>query len=94
MKVIDLYIFMEENNLEYHWHNRDGNEDVLLFVNTRNIEEFNKLLGSSIMDEEGINCIMKDGYFCFWMKDICEYFGIETKDIFRYESRDSLRQKK
>jgi len=87
MKILDLYIFCEENNLEYSWLDRDGKQDVLLFVNNYCIDEFNKLLGSSILDEDGIKCVMKYGYFCFWMTDICEYFGIETKDVFRYEKK-------
>ena len=26
---------------------------------------------------------MKDEYFCFYMRDICEYCGIELTDIFK-----------
>jgi len=37
------------------------------------------------MDEEGISCTMKEGYFCFMMKDICEYFDIEADKVFAEE---------
>jgi hypothetical protein len=25
---------------------------------------------------------MMNGYFAFWMKDICEYYGIEINNVF------------
>jgi hypothetical protein len=47
------------------------------------IEEFNKIASSNIFEEEGIECRMKDGYFAIWMKDICEYYGIELDEVFK-----------
>jgi len=79
MTELTLYKFIEENEIEYHWHN----EDVIAFVHLRDIEEFNKLIPGSQMHEDGIQCHMKEGYFAFWMKDICEYSGIEMKNIFK-----------
>lgn len=86
MEELDLYKFIEEERFEYHWIEKiDDERDVIMFVEDYKIEEWNKMLKSSIYDEEGIECIMKDGYFCFYMKDICEYFGIEIERIFRKE---------
>ncbi len=79
METIDLYKFVTKNDIEYHYC-YDG--DVVMFVNNYDINDFYKLLGSSIFDDEGIVCNMKDGYFAFMMKDICEYFGIELSEIF------------
>ena len=81
MKAIDLYKFIEENSIEYHWH--DG--DVILMPSIYDIQEFNKLLSGSIYDDSGVECTMKDGYFCFYMQNICDYFEIEIKDIFKPE---------
>jgi hypothetical protein len=53
-----------------------------MFVNIFTIEEFAKLLPSGIFDDSGIECIMKDGYFCFYMEQICNYCDIELIDIF------------
>ena len=78
MKAIDLYKFINENNLEYHWHN----DDVILFINLLYLEEFNKLLGPHILNDDGISCIMKDGYICFMMQYICEHYDIELNEIF------------
>ncbi len=78
MKAIDLYKFIEKNSIEYHWH--DG--DVILFVENFHIDKWNRLLGSHILDEDGLKCVMKDGYFCFDMKYICDCFDIELTEIF------------
>jgi hypothetical protein len=78
MKALDLLKFVENNNCEYFWVNKD----VFLFIDLINIEEFNKILGYRVMGREGIKCTMKLGYFCFKMKDICEYFYIELSKIF------------
>jgi hypothetical protein len=81
MTAIQLYKFVTENELEYKLFE----EDILLFVNISNIEEWNEILGYSIKDESGIKCYMKDGYFVFYMAAICEYFDIELKEIFKKE---------
>jgi hypothetical protein len=78
MKALDLYKFIQNNNIEYRWYDKD----VIMFVNCSAIEEFNKLLGPHILDDNGIECRMKDGYFCFMMANICEYSDIELIDIF------------
>lgn len=83
MDALGLYKFINDNRLE--WHKTNDGYDVILFVNIYEIEDWNKLLGSGIMDEEGISCTMKEGYFCFMMKDICEYFDIETDKVFAEE---------
>ena len=78
MKAIDLYKFVGNYNIEYHWHNGD----VILFIHFTNIKYFYAILDATIFDDDGINCIMKDGYFCFEMNNICEYYGIELKEVF------------
>ena len=82
MEILDLYRFINENDVEYRWIN---DEDVCLFVNNFFIERFHAILDGSIFDDDGISCIMKDGYFCFHMRFICEYHGIELEEIFKKE---------
>jgi len=89
MTELDLYKFVTNNSVEYHWHkehkrNEESDEktEVLLFVNILDIAEFNKMLGTHILDEEGLDCIMKQGYFVFKMKYICEHFDIELINVF------------
>lgn len=82
MKAIDLYKFINDNVIEWHYVYNDGIEDVLIFPCFFRIEEFGKLLKSYDYDDGGIRCIMKDGYFAFWMRDLCEYYGIELREVF------------
>jgi hypothetical protein len=39
-------------------------------------------LTPSVFDDEGIQCVLKDGYFVIPMRNICEYYGINIKEIF------------
>ena len=82
MTELDLYKFVSEHDIEYHWINKK--EDVILFIPVWLCKDWMELLGSRIMDEDGIECNMKDKYFCFQMKEICDYFGIwELKNVFK-----------
>ena len=81
MSELDLFKFIQEHSLEYHWN--DG--DVILFIPHYITGEWMKLLGWYILDDEGIECNMKDGYFCFMMQEICNYFGIEMENVFSKE---------
>ena len=80
MTDIELINFTIENDIEYHieWEENE----ILYFVPIYLLNEFNQLLGHQIMSDEPIICYMKPGYFIFHMKDICEYFGINTNKIF------------
>lgn len=79
MTAIELYKFVTKNNIE--WHKVDDG-DIIMFVNNYLIEDFHKMLSASIFDDEGIECCMKDGYFCFYMQHICEHYDIELSEVF------------
>jgi len=83
MTELEFYKFIEENNIEYHWHYEDGSWDVIFFVDFDKLQEFNNMLGYSFFDEEGYRIIMKHTYVCFWAEYICEYFDIEKNNIFK-----------
>jgi hypothetical protein len=82
MKSLDLYKFVIENKIEYHWRG----EDVIMFVPNYNLDEFADLLGWRYFDDNGLNCTMKHKYFCFWMLDILESFDIPVLEIFPNKS--------
>lgn len=90
MKAIDFYKFITENEIEYHWHEHDGKQDVIFFVEYRNIEDFAKILTTFDFDEDGVECHMKDGYFCFWADDILAGHGIELEEIFKKEFKQEV----
>lgn len=84
MTALELYKFISRNNIEYHYQ-CDG--DVYMFVNNFLIEQWNNIISSSlIFDEDGIECVMKNGYFVFRMKEICEYFDIDMEQVFEPEN--------
>ena len=83
MTELQLYKFVENNKIEYHWDL--DKTDVYAFINFRNIAEFHAMLTYEIFDEEGIECNMKDGYFGFKMDEICQYYEIELENVFSRE---------
>lgn len=78
MKAIDLFKFVNDNKVEYHWHEND----VIMMPGFDQASKFNKLLSPSIFDDDGIACTMRDGYFCIYMERVCSYYGIELTDVF------------
>jgi len=87
MTAIQLYKFVTENGLEFKWERNDNDWDVVLFLYTFQIDEFNKLLPNTVYDDEGVECTMKDGYLAFWMSRICSHCGIELEEIFGENDR-------
>ena len=82
MTELELYKFINDNNIEWHRQDNDGTPDVIFFPYYHQIEDFRKILSVSSFDDAGIECRMKDGYFAFWMKDICEYYGVDIDKVF------------
>ena len=83
MYELDLYKFVTENSLEYHWGQiKKDKGNVYLLVTCADIGKFIKLI-ENIIQEKGVKCtIFKQGTFSFEMNGICEYYGIETERVF------------
>ena len=82
MTELELYKYITENSIEWHRQDNDGTPDVLIFPYYHQIEDFRKILSVRIFDDDGVACIMKDGYFAFWMSDICSHYGIDMDKVF------------
>ena len=80
MTTLDLYKFITSKQIEYH----SDEDDIIIFVNLYDLQEWNDLLGTRILDEDGIECVLKFGYVCFELKHICEYFDIELTEVFEH----------
>lgn len=80
MSELELYRFIKDNDIEWSRQGNDGTPDVLIFPYTFQVHDFYKLLKGSI--DEGIRCTLMDGYFAFWMKDICEAHDIDIDKVF------------
>lgn len=82
MTGLELYKFINENQIEWHKSNNEGTPDVLIFPYSFQMEELYKLLAESIFDDGGIEVYWKGKYFAIWMKNICEYCGIDMDQVF------------
>jgi len=86
MKAIELYKFIEDNNVEWHYQDNDGVEDVIIFPYTFDIKQFTDLLSCcTLFDDGGIEIRLMDGYIAVWMDEICEHYGIELSEVFDKE---------
>ena len=74
-----LFKFVTTNQLEWHW--LDDRNDVILFIPFDLIGDFNKLVKFQT-SHDGIECVMKDGYFCYHMDGISEKLDIDLNKIF------------
>lgn len=78
---LSLYKFITERAIEWHNHEYQGEKNIVVLIPMWEIEDFSKLIKSCI-GEDGIECTMRDGYFGFWMNEICENAGIEPNNVF------------
>lgn len=85
MKAIELYKWINDSGIEWHYYDNEGVEDVVIFPYHFQMEQFFKILSTGIFDDDGINCVIKQGYFAIWMNDICEYHDIELHEVFNKE---------
>jgi hypothetical protein len=81
MTELELYKYINDNNIEWHRQDNDGTPDIIMFPLTFQIDEFVKLVKGYTSDG-GIECRLKDGYFAFWMQDLCDYYGIDIDKVF------------
>ena len=83
MTELSLYKFIHNNDIEYHWHEfEEDNNDVVIFVHDYQLEDLRGLLSFSDYDDEGIEVILKDTYICIRMGILCEYNEIYMDNIF------------
>ena len=85
MTELELYNFIEDNNIHYRYNNGD---DVLLFLNHSLIDSFWGLLGSYVSSEGLIEVLLKKNELIFHMNGICEYWGIELNKVFKNKEND------
>lgn len=81
MTELELYNFINDNNIEWHRHNNEGNHDVVILPYIFQLEDFSNLIKNYDTDE-GLELRLKNGYVGIWMNDICEYFGIDIDKVF------------
>lgn len=81
MTELELYKYINDNNIEWHRHDNGSVSDVLIFPMTFQVAQFSNLIKDMACDG-GIECRLRDGYFAFWMNDICDYYNIDMDKVF------------
>ena len=89
MNALELYKYITEFEVEYHWQDNDGIDDVIIMPSIYHLQFFIQLLKPSDF-EEGIEVILKDGYVCIFMDEICSSYGIELAEVFKTDKELSL----
>jgi hypothetical protein len=82
MTELELYKFINDNNIEWHRRDNEGAIDVIVFPSISEMQEFHIIMSESHFDDEGIPCAWKGDYFALWMQDICDYYGIDMDKVF------------
>jgi hypothetical protein len=54
----------------------------VIFPSFDQLSELCKIFSTSILDDEGLNVILKDGYIAIWMDEVCEYHGVRLENVF------------
>lgn len=87
MTALQLHKFIEDNGIEWRWEtNESGEDDVIIFPYSFQMHDFNEIMkGSGVLDDGGVICYMRNGYFALFIKDICDYFGIDMEEVFKKE---------
>ncbi len=86
MTELELYRFVEDKDIEWHRNDNEGIPDVIAFVYPFDVEEFSQMIKSYLRDE-GVECRLMDGYFAFWVKDICDHYDIDMDNVFKGEEK-------
>jgi hypothetical protein len=81
MTELELYKYINDNDIEWHRHDNDGKQDIIILPYTFQLEGFSKLIENYDPDE-GLEMRLKNGYVGIWMNDLCEYYGIDMDKVF------------
>lgn len=79
MTALELYKFINDNNVEYTYISDD---EVIIFPYYFQLEKFSGILTPGIFDDGGLECEMQKDYIVINIVPICNYYDIDYKDIF------------
>lgn len=86
MTELELYKYINDNDIEWHRHDNNGENDVVILPYIFQLEEFSKLI-SNYHTDEGVQVRLQNGYAGIWMKEICDYFGVDFEKVFCGEEK-------
>ena len=86
MTELELYKYVTDNDIEWHRYDNEGTPDVIILPYIFQLEEFTNMV-KSFSREDGLECRLKDSHCGIWMKDLCEYYGIDIDKVFTGEEK-------
>jgi len=81
MTELQLYVYIRDNNIEWHNRENNGKPDIIIFPYVFQIEDFARLVNGYTSDVP-FECFLRGDYFAIWMSDLCEHYGIDTNAVF------------
>ncbi len=89
MTELELYKFITDANVEWHRENNEGKDDIIIMPYVFNLKDFCELVKNYDDDGEGLQMrLMSGSYVAIWMKELCDYFGVEMNNVFKGKSYD------
>ena len=86
MTELELYKFLNDNNIEHHWEKSVNNEDeFLVWIPFLLLDEFTELIGTNYLSEGGTDVNLQKDCVCLDIVDIAEYHEIELENILKKE---------
>lgn len=83
MTELELYKFLEENELEYHWEN-EGKE-LIAWIPFYHLREFTELLRGNYLTDNELMVNLQDYSIALDLVPIAEYYEIELENILKKE---------
>ena len=97
MTELQLYKFLQDNAIEYHfWHNdievenleeyseENSREwEIMIYPQLRDLQGFTDICDESLFDDGRIEIYLAKQYVAIDLLPIMEYYGIEPKNIFQ-----------
>lgn len=81
MTELQLYKFLEDNNIEYHW----DVDQFSTFIPFNCLKEFAEMLDYNFLSDGGYECVLVSDYIYFDLVEIAEYFDIDLENILKKE---------
>lgn len=96
MNELDLYKFLEKNNVETQWQKDEkGVFNLAIWVPHYALKEFCEMLGASAFDDGGIceTCLCRDASVYVGNFDyVCECYGIDPERIVPKDIEQKLKE--
>lgn len=83
MSELELYKFLEEHKLEYHWEN-EGKE-LIAWIPFYDLREFTELLRDNYLTDNELMVNLQDYCIALDLVPIAEYYEIDLENMLKKE---------